>query len=224
MFIHLRFFRLRCGSFAWLHSAVVVCIAAAGAAAAEAPGMHSTPTWATIEKQFKEQFVTPPASVPGGIFTQADAAGFFDRLKKLGWDVSDRSSITSLLLADNDALVGEMRNSSARGFAAQVQKMPGAYDKLDRLIRLPNGVNTVRDLARGKDGYKMIEYLSSTKGGAEMGKMLSKGSKDDFNKPTGRLYTAEQFLARLRQSYEAAAAAEKDHAGKAKSTAPAQPR
>ena len=88
----------------------------------------------------------------------------------------------------------------------QISSYPNAYDLLDRLSRLPRGRQTVRDLIRGPDGYKMLQYMTTSAGGRQMGKQLSNSpGAGKFNEPTGRIYTAEDLLRRLEQSRAAAA-------------------
>ncbi len=185
-------------------AAVFGLFASSTVQASEAAAMRALPEWSRLEKLF----VPPQGSQPGSLLSQGDVTPFFDQVKKLGWNVPDRAAILDSMLPDNDPLVSELRSSQGKALAAQIQKMSGAYDKLDRIIRMPNGQATVHDLTRSKDGYKLVEYLTSTKGGTAMGKMLSKTSKDDFNQPTGHIYTAEVFLARVKKSYDEAAARE----------------
>ncbi len=83
-------------------------------------------------------------------------------------------------------------------------KYPDAYDRLDRLSRMPMGHQNVDALIAGPDGYKMIQYMTSTSGGRNLGQMLSQDPRGaNFNSPTGRIYTADQFLQRLTESYQA---------------------
>ncbi len=90
----------------------------------------------------------------------------------------------------------------------QSGKYPLAYDRIDRLSRMIMGEKNVRALIRGPDGYKMIQYMTSTPYGRNMGQMLSQDPRGaDFNSPTGRLYTADALLGRLQQSYDAELAA-----------------
>jgi len=85
----------------------------------------------------------------------------------------------------------------------QISKYPGAYDRMDHLSQLPRGQRMLGDLVKGPDGYKMIEYMATAKGGQQLGKMLSETPKGHhFNRPTGRIYTAEQLLAQLKSRFE----------------------
>ena len=73
-------------------------------------------------------------------------------------------------------------------------------------MRLPNGRRTVHDLIGAADGYKMIEYMTTTHGGDEMGKMLSNAPHGaDFNAATSRIYTANQLLAEIKKNYQQSA-------------------
>ena len=84
----------------------------------------------------------------------------------------------------------------------RITTYPNGYDRLYRLAGLSNGRTTVSDLITEPGGYKMIEYLATEKGGSNMGKMLSRAPKGKgFNKSTGRIFTEQQLLDRLRASY-----------------------
>jgi hypothetical protein len=93
-----------------------------------------------------------------------------------------------------------------------VSEYPDAYDRLDRMSQLRNGQRTVRDLIRGPDGYKLIEYMTTASGGEHLGDMLADGpGGQGFNKPTGNIYTAGQLLEALHKSYEQETARRANH-------------
>src|SRR4029079_4973518 len=125
-------------------------------------------------------------------------------LKLLGWVVRDRAEIMKLVPGESEFIVRELRSAEGRTFMRQSGKYPLAYDRIDRLSRMIMGEKNVRALIRGPDGYKMIQYMTSTPYGRNMGQMLSQDPRGaDFNSPTGRLYTADALLGRLQQSYDA---------------------
>jgi hypothetical protein len=86
----------------------------------------------------------------------------------------------------------------------RIAKYPEAFDRLDRLSRLPHGKQTIRDLIKGPGGDKMIQYLTTTPGGKETGKMLSEAPKGaKFNASTGRIYTVDLLLQHVKKSLAA---------------------
>ncbi len=164
-------------------------------------GFKALPDWSRVEKLF----LTTSGAQPVAILSQGDVLPFFEQLKKMGWNVRDRAAIIDAMLPDGDPLVSELRSTQGKALSAQIQSLPGVYDKLDRLARLPNGTQTLHDLTRAKDAFKLLEFLTSAKGAAQLSTMLPKNAKDDFNLPTGHLYTPEQFLTRVKKSHEEAA-------------------
>jgi hypothetical protein len=163
------------------------------------------PTFGKVRQAVMTHFQALPDFQPGGIITRTDAQPVFDRLKQMGWAVADRDAILAALPTDGEFLVEQLRTPAGKKFAPQIAVYPQGYDRLDRLSRLPLGKNTVRDLIRGTGGEQLIEYMTTSSGGSELGKMLSKdpnGKK--FNQPTGRIYTMEMLLVRLQQSHTAA--------------------
>jgi hypothetical protein len=74
----------------------------------------------------------------------------------------------------------------------------GTYAHLDRLSTITRGETIIRDLVRTKDGDKMIQYLATTKGGKNMSGMMAQTRGGvDLNKPTGRIYTADDLVTAL---------------------------
>ncbi len=50
----------------------------------------------------------------------------------------------------------------------------------------------------------MIEYMTTTHEGRNLGALVSEGvNGENFNKPTGRIYTERELLNRLKISYDA---------------------
>ena len=82
----------------------------------------------------------------------------------------------------------------------KVGRHPGAFSRLDRLSTISRGQTFVRDLIRSADGDKFIEYLTTTRGGRNLGSSLAGAQHGtDLNQPTGRIYTAEDLMAVLDQ-------------------------
>jgi len=156
-----------------------------------------------IEKALADHLSKQPEYRAGDLLTKSDVTSALDRLEQLGWQPQDRDAVLAGVLADNDFLAAELRTADGRKFMRKISGYPQAYDRLDRLARLPQGKRTVQDLISGAGGYKMIEYLTTASGGKELGKQLSdtpKGAK--FNQPTGKIYTADDLARVLKRDYD----------------------
>lgn len=162
------------------------------------------PDFKQVEKTVRRQFAAQPGYVPGDVISTSNVQPVFDHLRRMDWQVIDQRSILSLVPEDRNFLVRQLRTDEGRKFMQQIKALPSAYDRLDRLTTLPNGRQTVVDLIRATDGYKMVEYMTTTQGGQNLGRQLGHGPRGkDFNKPTGRIYTADMLISRLRSSYDA---------------------
>jgi hypothetical protein len=160
------------------------------------------PKFDVIERAVHAHFATLEGYETGDLITRTQAKKALDKVTSLGWKVPSESELLEKVLADDDFLVVEFQSTGGRKFMRQISKYRNAYDRVDNLSKLPRGKTQVKDLIKTTDGYKMIEYLTSTSGGKNMGKMLTTKSKStDFNKPTGRIYTAELLVAALRDQY-----------------------
>jgi len=160
------------------------------------------PSFKIIKEVVDSHFASLPGYKPGNIISRSEVKPLFEKFKLLCWEVSDRRAILDDVLADGSFLVVELRRPAGRRFMRRISKYPNAYDRLDRLSRLPHGHKTVLALINGKGGYEMIEYMTTSKGGIAIGKQLSNAPKGaNFNKPTGRIYTVKILIDRLREAH-----------------------
>jgi len=137
----------------------------------------------------------------GDLITREEVEPLLVRLQRKGLPLPDKKEILDGVPVKDEFLSEQLSTPAGRKFMRRISRYPDAYDRLDRLSRLPRGERTVRDLIRGPGGYKMIEYMTTAAGGKELGKMLSNAPKGKkFNAPTGRIYTADLLLDRLKQS------------------------
>jgi hypothetical protein len=163
------------------------------------------PSWDDVQKVVDQQLNTLTNYQPGDLITRNQVDPIFDKLQRLGWTVRDRVDIVNSVPREDELMVRQLSSSAGKKFMHQTNSFPLSYDRVDRLDRIPMGPQTVDALITGPDGYKMIQYMTTSPDGHNLGRMISKDPHGaDFNKPTGRIYTAEALLARIQESYEAA--------------------
>lgn len=181
-------------SFLIVLPAVMVCLAKAQAA--------PLPDFEIIERAVAKHFEDLPDYRDGDLLARAPTKELLEKLEKLGWKEPNAAAILERIPADDDFIAKSLSTSRGKSFMRQIAKYPNAYDRLDRLSRLPRGKDMVRSLIVGPDGYKLLEYMTSTSGGKELGKMLSEAPRGtNFNRSTGKIYTATMLLAELRLDY-----------------------
>jgi hypothetical protein len=146
-------------------------------------------------------FASQPGYQKGDLVTRSQVEKVVAKLTSDGMKIPDPGSVTKLGLADDSFLVRELSTPNGQRFMRKMASRAGAYSLLDRLSTIPQGQSVIRDLMRQKDGDKMIEYLATTKGGKNMGgKMAQVRGGVDLNKPTGRIYTADDLVAALNEA------------------------
>lgn len=143
----------------------------------------------------------------GDILTRKQVTAVVDALEQIGWKLDDRKKLEKLALENGSFLVEKLSTAGGKKFLRQIEQMPLAIDRLDRLSQMRQGHSTVERLIKGPDGYKLFDYMTNAKGGDELTKMLSKDGHGDFNKATGKIYTEEQLLYELEKLHKAAEAA-----------------
>jgi hypothetical protein len=154
-----------------------------------------------VAKVVEEFFVSQPDYQREDLITRSQIEKVVAKLVSDGAKISDPGSIAKRGLADDSFLVRELSTPSGKRFMRKVSAHSGGYSHLDRLSTSPRGESVVRDLMRTKDGDLMIEYLATTKGGKNMGNMMSNAPGGvSLNKPTGRIYTADDLMAALKDA------------------------
>lgn len=186
---------------AYAPTIAVLCLLAAEVQAE--PGRSGQPGLAFRQvESVVDGALADQSELPGSIITREDATRALQSTARAGWQVRDPEEILADLLPQRSFLVQQLRSRSGRELQDHLAAHPSEYDRLDRLSQLSDGRRIVQMLVRGPDGYKLLEYLSDTQGGQRTGDMLSRSpGGEDFNEPTGRIYTRDQLIERLKQHY-----------------------
>ncbi len=175
---------------------------AAAPAAPKSNGKSQTIPFEVLEMSVQDHLAAQPNYLPDDLLARSDVEKVLDRLALSGWQPVDRQALLDDVLADDEFLVRELRTAAGRKFMRKISGFPNAYDRLDRLAKLPNGKRTIADLIGGPGGAKLIEYLTTASGGKELGKMLGGTPKGtNFNRPTGTIYTSSDLIRVLKREH-----------------------
>jgi hypothetical protein len=185
----------------------VACLAVFSVGAAKA----ALPSWEQVQKVVDQQLNSLGDYQSGDLISKNQVDPIFDRLQGLGWTVRDRLDIMALVPSDNEAMVRQFRTAAGKKFMREINKSPLGYDRVDQIEQLPGGrtlgQSTIDLLISTPGGYKNILNLGTSTPKQNQSWMLAPGSQScNFNAATGRIYTAEALVARLKQSYQAALA------------------
>jgi hypothetical protein len=167
------------------------------------------PSWEDVRKIVDQQLNSVGDYQPGDLISRNQVDPIFDLLLRAGWTVRDRAEILNSVCSNRDAIVRQFRSGSGKQFMRQVSKSPLGYDRVDQIDRLTGGrtlgESTIDLLISTPGGYKDILNLGNSSSKQIQTWMLAAGWRSlDFNSPTGRIYTEQAFLSRLKQSYDAA--------------------
>jgi hypothetical protein len=162
------------------------------------------PKFTEVEAAVRDGLSREKGYAPNDLLSRKQVKTVLDAVEGLGWELADRGAVERRTLDDGAFLVEKLRTSDGLKFMRKVASLPMIYDRLDRMAQLPQGRSTIERLINGPDGHKLLEYMTNEKGGRELAKMLSKDGRGDFNKPTGKLYTAEHLLVELKKLHSEA--------------------
>jgi hypothetical protein len=165
------------------------------------------PKFEAVTRQVQQVLGFDKEYQAGDLLTASKVERVFLKLEQIHWKVADRREIVRLVLSDSDWLSRQLATRDGKQFMRQIGSLPGGFDRVDRLRRMPYGEGQISDFIENPEGSKMIEYMTTTAEGKNLGDQLSEGVNGrDFNKATGRIYTELDLLKRLKLSYDAEAA------------------
>lgn len=176
-------------------------LVAAMSATAIAADSNKLPSFATIESALVTQCAQQGLDRTD-IISKTNAVAMLDTAAKLGWKIVDREALLKRVLPDNDYLVKELRKKQGRNFVKEIANMPEGLDRVDRMAREPQGKYVINMLVTHVDGDKMIGYMTGPTSNQRLANLLSAAPPNvDLNKPTGRLYTVDNFVQELKKLY-----------------------
>jgi hypothetical protein len=169
----------------------------------DAQGRSKLPRFGDIAYEVERHFEILGMD-PRDLITRSDVKPLFPKLKAAHWQVPDADKIIELVPDDSEPWVLELTSTKAgQKFMRQIGTLPAGFDKVDRMCRMPHGLTQLSGLIYNPAGYKFFAYLSVSPGGHNLGNMVSRAPKGrHFNDRTGRIYTQEELLARLRETYD----------------------
>lgn len=181
------------------HSACVVALAVYMTGTALSAPRNRAADERMVEKTVSAYFASQPGYTNGDLITRSQIEKVLAKIVSGGLKLPDAASIAKQGLPDDSFMARELSTPDGRRFMRKLAQHANSFSYLDRLSTIPRGQQTIRDLVRAKDGDKMIEYMATTKGGQNLGAMMSQARGGvDLNKPTGRIYTESELLAALK--------------------------
>jgi hypothetical protein len=188
----------------WSLAERLVCLAMPLYLAATASAMPpAKPDFDKVSQTVIGYFQSQPDHQRGDLISQRDVKAALVQVSAIGWDVPGQEKIVNRVLADSSFLIRQLSTPDGRKFMRKLSGQPGTYTRLDRLSTISNGQDTIRTLIRDPGGQDLIIYMATTSGGKTLGKMMAGAQNGvDLNKPTGRIYTADQLIEELKKVYD----------------------
>jgi hypothetical protein len=164
------------------------------------------PSFNEVTKTVQQVLALDPNYQPDDLITASKVERILAKLEQNHWKVADGRQIVKQVLPDSDWMAVRLSAPDAQQFMHDIARLPGGYDRVDRLRHMPNGEIHIGDFIDTPDGSAMIEYMTTTQEGKNLGNFLSQDPDGhNFNKRTGRIYTERELLNRLKASYDDAA-------------------
>lgn len=158
------------------------------------------PRWEDIDAALTDFFKQEPNHQQGDLVTREQAERFLKLLPAFGWPLEQagQAALMEKMISEKHFLAQNLRTTAGTKFMRKISQYPRGYDRVHRLTGLKGGKDRLKELIRDPAGYKLIEYMTKSDGGKNMGLLLGgvPGGKE-FNSPTGFAYTADTFRTRL---------------------------
>jgi hypothetical protein len=183
---------------------VIALLSAVSNAVAQSPSDPQPPSFDRVVAALNEYFASLKGYQPNDLLNQSRVEQALAHVTDVtGWEIPDREATVERALADNSFIASQLSTPGGRRFMRSIARHAGSYSRLDRLSTISGGQQLIKKLIGMKDGSDLIEYLSTTSGGRRLGAMMAGVEQGvNLNKPTGRIYTADDLLAALKESYE----------------------
>jgi hypothetical protein len=182
----------------WVRALVVVqCLLITSFATAE-PSKSAAPSGPATAQIVGAYFASLPGFQAGDLIHRSQIEAVIELVEMGGVQVDKADELVERGLPDSAFLIRVLSSPAGKKFMRKIGRQRGAYGRLDRLSSIPGGEKRVRELVKTPGGDQLLEYLTTTKGGHKLGRQLAnvRGGVD-LNKPTGRIYTADDLLQAL---------------------------
>ena len=190
-----------CPCFVLTALAVAIVTASAVAMANPAPAMAEgrRPTMQDVKAIIQRHLSNKPNYRRGDLIVREDVEPIFNDLLELGIKPFDnQEELYDSFLPSVAFLAQTLRTPAGRTFMRQVYRLPGAYDRLERLAWLPKGKALLQQLVLNADGPEQFQSLTTTDGMQRVAKLLADDPRgSNFSLPTGHIHTEDQLLRRL---------------------------
>jgi len=164
------------------------------------------PAWNSVKKVVHDFFAAQPDQHEADLISQQQARAALAEVEQLGWKPADAEEILKKVPSESEAMLRVLRSKNGKKLIRQTGSYSLVYDRLDRTAKLPGGVALLETITTLPDGAKYLKTKQKP-GFKNLAQLLPKQANGkspagvDYDKPTGRIYTAKQFIAALEQSY-----------------------
>ena len=164
------------------------------------------PPFSEVRALIQSQFQTKSDFRRGDLITRGDVAAALRDVEALGWKGVSQTEAATNLIEDGDFLARQLRSPKGQTFMRRISGYRLIYDRLDRISRMPGGQRMIQDLIKLPDGHRYAK-VDTGRGVPDLSDLLPKNASGktahvpDLNKPTGKIYTLDEFLKQLEVSY-----------------------
>lgn len=168
-----------------------------------APSKSPPPlTRKAIEELVSRNLRNDPLYMAGDAICQSDVEPIFNELIERGYRSADHEGLYDSFLSANDKFIKALRTPEGRMFMRSVAKLPGAYDRLERLSWSNTGRALLAEMIASADGKKAVEHILSEEGAKLVEGLLANDPRgQDFQLPTGKVHTANELIDHLCEIY-----------------------
>jgi hypothetical protein len=170
-------------------------------------GAENRPSFAQVEAVVSDYFSSLKDHQNGDIISKRDVQQIFGQLEALGWSVPEKADILKRVLDDQHYIVKTLRSPKGRKFMRKVSGETLAYDQLDLSSTMPGGKHLITDLLRSPGAERLFRKGNNV-GFQNLARQIPPSKRSgtprpqDFSKPTGRIYTANDLLKALKKSHQ----------------------
>ncbi len=178
----------------------MVCILVSGSVFAQIDVKKEKPRKIDVKKMVTNHFKTLSGYQSGDLITGGQVEPLIKKFAQQGWEIANPDLPMKRMIKSGSYLDKTMNSRKGKTFFRQISSIKNGMDRVERMLSTKNGRSSIRQLVfeipRGAD---YIKALATTSNGKLLG---NRQNGQNFNKPTGKIYTEKQLTEYLTKLFE----------------------
>lgn len=151
-----------------------------------------------VQQLVEGHFAALPDFKEHDLITRGTVDPVLAALHRAGWNVARIEEGVDFYLSDRHALAVQLRTPAGKTLMRNIGGWDNAYDRLARLASFAAGRRLVEKVVQDPNGVEFVKRLCRPEASGLLSQFGAESSLQNFDVPSGRIYTKAAFLDHLR--------------------------